>query len=69
MLDGDQVVYVAQVQSRQSMRMFTEVGRRVYPHCTAVGKAILAQLPESDVRDLLNRTGMQKLIRGSSGAR
>jgi IclR family acetate operon transcriptional repressor len=42
------------------MRMFTEVGRRVLPHCTAVGKAILAQLPESDVRDLLNRTGMPK---------
>jgi IclR family acetate operon transcriptional repressor len=58
MLDGDQVVYLAQVPSRHSMRMFTEVGRRVLPHCTAVGKAILAQLPESEVRDLLHRTGM-----------
>ena len=27
-LDGDEVVYVAQVPSRHSMRMFTEVGRR-----------------------------------------
>ncbi|WP_307812823.1 IclR family transcriptional regulator [Micromonospora coerulea] len=58
MLDGDRVVYVAQVQSRQSMRMFTEVGRRVYPHCTAVGKALLAHLPPSDVHTLLERTGM-----------
>jgi IclR family transcriptional regulator, acetate operon repressor len=58
MLDGDRVVYVAQVQSRQSMRMFTEVGRRVYPHCTAVGKALLAHLPPSDVQALLGRTGM-----------
>ncbi|SCL32729.1 transcriptional regulator, IclR family [Micromonospora rhizosphaerae] len=58
MLDGDRVVYVAQVQSRQSMRMFTEVGRRVYPHCTAVGKALLAHLPPSDVHALLKRTGM-----------
>ena len=33
-LDGDEVVYVAQVPSRHSMRMFTEVGRRVTPHCT-----------------------------------
>src|SRR3954453_14859591 len=39
MLDGDQIVYLAQVPSRHSMRMFTEVGRRVLPHCTAVGKA------------------------------
>jgi IclR family transcriptional regulator, acetate operon repressor len=58
MLDGDQVVYVAQVQSRQSMRMFTEVGRRVYPHCTAVGKAMLAHLPAEDVQALLARSGM-----------
>jgi IclR family transcriptional regulator, acetate operon repressor len=58
MLDGDRVVYVAHVQSRHSMRMFTEVGRRVYPHCTAVGKALLAHLPPSDVPALLERTGM-----------
>ncbi len=60
MLDGDQIVYLAQVQSRHSMRMFTEVGRRVLPHCTAVGKAILSQLPEAEVRELLQRTGMPK---------
>src|SRR5687768_17029136 len=58
MLDGDRVVYVAHVQSTRSMRMFTEVGRRVYPHCTAVGKALLAHLPPSDVHALLGRTGM-----------
>ncbi|MGH3390130.1 MAG: IclR family transcriptional regulator [Actinomadura sp.] len=58
MLDGDQVVYVAQVQSRHSMRMFTEVGRRVHPHCTAVGKAVLAHLPPPDVQAMLARTGM-----------
>jgi IclR family acetate operon transcriptional repressor len=61
MLDGDQVVYVAQAQSRRSMRMFTEVGRRVLPHCTAVGKAMLAQLPPDRVRDLVRRTGMPRL--------
>lgn len=57
-LEGDEVVYVAQVPSRHSMRMFTEVGRRVLPHCTGVGKALLAQLAEDDVRALLARTGM-----------
>ncbi len=60
MLDGDQIVYVAQVQSKHSMRMFTEVGRRVLPHCTAVGKAILAGQPEHQVRELLERTGMPR---------
>ncbi|WP_219416697.1 IclR family transcriptional regulator [Pseudonocardia nigra] len=56
LFDGGQVVYVAQVPGRHSMRMFTEVGRRVSPHCTAVGKAILAQLPPARVHDVLRRT-------------
>lgn len=58
MLDGDAVVYVAQAPSRHSMRMFTEVGRRVPVHCTGVGKVLLAGLREADVRALLARTGM-----------
>ncbi|WP_308198465.1 IclR family transcriptional regulator [Actinomadura terrae] len=57
-LDGDEVVYVAQVPSKHSMRMFTEVGRRVQPHCTGVGKALLSRLPERRVREILARTGM-----------
>ena len=58
MLDGDEVVYIAQVPSPHSMRMFTEPGRRVRPHCTAVGKALLAQLPPGEARALLERDGM-----------
>lgn len=59
MLDGDQIVYVGQVMASQnSMRMFTEVGRRVLPHSTGVGKAIMADLDPADVRALLGRTGM-----------
>jgi IclR family transcriptional regulator, acetate operon repressor len=58
MLDGDEVVYVAQAPSPHQMRMFTEPGRRVRPHCTAVGKALLSQLPADQVRAILARTGM-----------
>lgn len=58
LLEGDAVVYVAQVPSPHSMRMFTEVGRRVQAHSTGVGKALLAQLPDAQVLDLLRRTGM-----------
>jgi IclR family acetate operon transcriptional repressor len=50
-LDSDMAVYVAQVPSPHAMRMFTEVGRRVYPHCTGVGKALLMQLPNESVVD------------------
>jgi len=57
-LEGDEVVYVAQVPSRHSMRMFTEVGRRVQPHCTGVGKALLAQLPVPAAQAIIERTDM-----------
>jgi IclR family acetate operon transcriptional repressor len=59
MLDVDMVVYVAQVPSaRHTMRMFTEVGHRVYAHCTGVGKALLSQLPEDEVRRIVTTAGM-----------
>ncbi|GAA4815882.1 IclR family transcriptional regulator [Tomitella cavernea] len=60
MLDGDRVVYLAQVPSRHAMRMFTEVGRRVDVHCTAVGKALVAGLPDEAVRGILRRNAMTK---------
>lgn len=58
MLEGDSVVYVAQAPSPHSMRMFTEVGRHVLPHCTGVGKALLAELPVTRVVEILGRTGL-----------
>jgi IclR family transcriptional regulator, acetate operon repressor len=57
-LDGTHALYVAQVAGRHSMRMFTEVGRRVPLHSTGVGKALLAQLPDSEATALLTSTGM-----------
>lgn len=57
-LDGDMLVYVGQVPSPHAMRMFTELGRHVHPHCRAGGKVLLAGLPDAEVRELLSRTGM-----------
>jgi IclR family acetate operon transcriptional repressor len=57
-LDGDRAVSIGQVQSTHSMRMFTEVGRRVYLHCTGVGKALLSLLSDDEARSLVARAGM-----------
>lgn len=58
MLDDGEVVYVAQVPSAHSMRMFTEVGKRVLPHVTAVGKAMMATLPWEESASILKHNGM-----------
>ncbi|MEH0058631.1 IclR family transcriptional regulator [Auritidibacter ignavus] len=59
-LDGDMATYVAQVPSAQSMRMFTEIGRRVHTNCSGVGKAMLSQLPDEQIEQLLARAGIHQ---------
>lgn len=57
-LDGDMLVYVGQAPSPRAMRMFTQLGQHVHPHCRAAGKALLAQLGDDEVRGILGRVGM-----------
>jgi IclR family acetate operon transcriptional repressor len=59
-LEGDFVVYVGQVPSPRRLRMFAEVGRRVLPHSTAVGKVLLAGRPVGDAVAVFERTGMPR---------
>lgn len=60
-MESEMVVYIAQVPSPQSMRMFTEVGRRAYMHSTAVGKAMLATMEPERVRAVMASTGMPSM--------
>lgn len=64
-LDDTHVVYIAQVQSRQLLRMFAEVGNRVLPHATAVGKVLLAQRPRNEVAETLRRGGMPAVTKNT----
>lgn len=57
-IDGDRVIYVSQAPSPHAMRMFTEVGRRAHLHSTSVGKAILADMDDARVREIVTRAGM-----------
>lgn len=59
-LCGDTVLFVAQVQSSQSMRTSTEVHRRTMVHCSAAGKALLSLLPDHEVTALARRTGLSR---------
>ncbi|WP_069811566.1 IclR family transcriptional regulator [Streptomyces sp. TP-A0874] len=52
-LEGTDVIYIAKVDSTHAVRMVSAVGRRLPAHCTAVGKALLAALPEQDLDERL----------------
>lgn len=57
-LDDDHVLYVAQVAPPRKLRMFTEVGNRVLPHSTAVGKVLLAARPRAEAERVVARHGL-----------
>ncbi|GAA4664507.1 MULTISPECIES: IclR family transcriptional regulator [Amycolatopsis] len=60
LLDGDHVIYLDIVESRRGVRLAASRGDRDPIHCTALGKAIAAQLPEDRVRELLDETGLAR---------
>jgi IclR family KDG regulon transcriptional repressor len=54
-LDDDEILYVGKAESSESLRTNAKIGSRNMLHCTSMGKAILAFLPESDQVSLINR--------------
>lgn len=58
--DG-QAVYLEQVECQHTMRVFNRPGARVPMYCSAVGKALLAAMPEAEVGKILHKTGLTRL--------
>lgn len=52
-LSGDQVSYLAIVESRRSVRLAARPEDRDALHCTALGKAIIAQLSDVRIREMI----------------
>ena len=57
-LDDGQVLYVDKYESSHSLRMPSQVGRRLPAHCSGVGKALIAFLPDEVVGTLVARRGL-----------
>jgi len=57
-LSDGQVLYVDKVESAHSLRMPSQVGRRLPIHCTGIGKALIAFLPEEVLRGLVAKRGL-----------
>jgi DNA-binding IclR family transcriptional regulator len=55
LLDGADVVYLGVVESSQRVKLAAIPGQRLPAFCTASGKAILAFLPEENVKRILER--------------
>lgn len=58
--DQGKVVYVDKVDTPQTLMMRSKIGYRVFAHCTALGKAILAALPDELVEQVINEKGLPR---------
>ncbi len=65
--DAGEVVYLDKVEPARSVRLASSVGRRSPAHCTAVGKAIIAHLPEAEMEAAVQRHGLRQLTRKTIG--
>ena len=59
--DDGEVIYLAQVESRETMRAYRAPGTRVPMHCSGVGKALLANQSEEEVNRILQRHGLTRV--------
>jgi DNA-binding IclR family transcriptional regulator len=59
-LEQARVIYIDKIEPARSVRMITRIGASNPVHCTAVGKAMLAFLPEDRTEDILRRTRFER---------
>jgi IclR family transcriptional regulator, KDG regulon repressor len=53
-LDGREVVYLAKQDGTRPVRLVSSVGRRLPAHATALGKVLLASLPDAQLHSLFS---------------
>lgn len=53
-LDGCDVVYIDKVQQENSIRLYSQIGRRVPGYCSALGKCLLSGLSDVDMENRIS---------------
>jgi DNA-binding IclR family transcriptional regulator len=60
-LDGREILYLDVIESPHTFRLVSQVGMRRPLYCTALGKVIIAFLPEADSETALQGTRFERL--------
>lgn len=59
--DQDEGVYIEKVDTRQYVRVYTQVGRKSPLYAGACPRILLSFLPDHEIEELLNRVDMKKI--------
>ena len=65
LLDRAEVLYIERVEAQRSLTMGSKLGARNPVYCTALGKAMLAYLPENEVDQILAASRMEARTRNT----
>ncbi|MGH7868921.1 MAG: IclR family transcriptional regulator [Candidatus Dormibacteraceae bacterium] len=65
-LEGTEVMYLAQQESASTLRISPEIGVRLPSHCTALGKILLSDLSGPEFRSLFDGTAKLKALTPNS---
>jgi IclR family transcriptional regulator, KDG regulon repressor len=57
-LDNFEVVYIDKLDGKSPVKMASRIGNRMPSHCTGLGKALLAYLPESEWEKYVAKLGL-----------
>lgn len=68
-LEGSDVHFIDSIESDRALRVGGRLGRSMPAHCTSTGKALLAQLPEEELRQLYPEEHLVQLTPRSIGTR
>ena len=55
-----EIVYIERVEGLQTQGMYTRIGKRAPAHSTALGKTMLAYMPEAVVHQVVERRGLPR---------
>ncbi len=59
-LDHNELVYIDKIENDSTIRMYSRIGKRAPVHCTGVGKAIISQISEEDLEQIINEKDLTK---------
>lgn len=58
--DGTDIVYVDKVESENTIRMHSSIGKRSPMYCTSVGKALMAHMSDEEIENIWNESKIVK---------
>jgi IclR family transcriptional regulator, acetate operon repressor len=58
--NGDRAIYVDKAEADRPFHMVSRVGMSIPLHCTSIGKAILAVLPQTETLSVLSSAGFER---------